>query len=74
VISYFPWQFGRSEEVNQMGDRRKQQDMNSNTYHPGLRNHPNFRYGNASNQLNPNFQGSNQQGGRQQQYQNRQQG
>ncbi|XP_021971903.1 uncharacterized protein LOC110867071 [Helianthus annuus] len=32
--------------------------MNSNTYHPGLRNHPNFRYGNAANQANPNFQGA----------------
>ncbi|XP_022003321.1 uncharacterized protein LOC110900763 [Helianthus annuus] len=32
--------------------------MNSNTYHPGLRNRPNFRYGNPSNQANPNFQGS----------------
>ncbi|XP_021986179.1 GATA zinc finger domain-containing protein 14-like [Helianthus annuus] len=36
--------------------------MNSNTYHPGLRNHPNFRYGNASNQMNPNFQSGNQGG------------
>ncbi|KAK9078413.1 hypothetical protein SSX86_002470 [Deinandra increscens subsp. villosa] len=34
--------------------------MNSNTYHPGLRNHPNFRYGNPANQANPNFQGTNQ--------------
>ncbi|XP_022030416.1 uncharacterized protein LOC110931326 [Helianthus annuus] len=32
--------------------------MNSITYHPGLRNHPNFRYENPSNQANPNFQGS----------------
>ncbi|XP_021975436.1 uncharacterized protein LOC110870562 [Helianthus annuus] len=32
--------------------------MNSNTYHPGLRNHPNFRYGNPSNQANPNFEGA----------------
>ncbi|XP_021985454.1 uncharacterized protein LOC110881538 [Helianthus annuus] len=32
--------------------------MNFNTYHPGLRNHLNFRYGNPSNQANPNFQGS----------------
>ncbi|XP_035832022.1 uncharacterized protein LOC118481043 [Helianthus annuus] len=32
--------------------------MNSNTYHPGLRNHPNFRYGNAANQANPKFQGA----------------
>ncbi|XP_021971523.1 uncharacterized protein LOC110866688 [Helianthus annuus] len=32
--------------------------MNSNTYHPGLRNHRNFRSGNPSNQANPNFQGS----------------
>ncbi|XP_022008004.1 uncharacterized protein LOC110907314 [Helianthus annuus] len=32
--------------------------MNSNTYHPGFRNHPNFTYGNPSNQANPNFQGS----------------
>ncbi|XP_022025453.1 uncharacterized protein LOC110925943 [Helianthus annuus] len=40
--------------------------MNSNTYHPGLRNHPNFRYGNSSNQANPNFQGNQ---GFQRQYQ-----
>ncbi|KAJ0927901.1 putative aspartic peptidase domain superfamily [Helianthus annuus] len=32
--------------------------MNSNTYHPGLTNHPNFRYGNSSNQANPNFKGN----------------
>ncbi|XP_022041296.1 uncharacterized protein LOC110943872 [Helianthus annuus] len=32
--------------------------MNSNTYHLGLRNHPNFRYGNPANQANPNFQGA----------------
>ncbi|KAD3640910.1 hypothetical protein E3N88_30133 [Mikania micrantha] len=49
----------RNEEVNQVqgsfqNDKRSN-DMNSNTYHPGLRNHPNFRYGNSSNQLNPNF-------------------
>ncbi|XP_021994174.1 uncharacterized protein LOC110890831 [Helianthus annuus] len=43
-------------EVNQVYGDRRQYDMNSNTYHPGLRNHPNFRYGNASNQMNPNFQ------------------
>ncbi|XP_035834232.1 uncharacterized protein LOC118482712 [Helianthus annuus] len=43
--------------------------MKSNTYHPGLRNHPNFSYGNSANQLNPNFQVPNQGG---QQYQNRQ--
>ena len=44
-----------SEYVNQVYGDKKQYDMNSNTYHPGLRNHPNFRYGNASNQMNPNF-------------------
>ena len=56
-----------------MFGERKNYDMNSNTYHPGLRNHPNFRYGNSSNQLNPNFQ-ANAQGGGQggQSYQNRQ--
>ncbi|XP_021984511.1 uncharacterized protein LOC110880205 [Helianthus annuus] len=52
---------GQYEEVNvidgQGGDGRNY-NMNSNTYHPGLRNHPNFRYGNPSNQLNPNFQGN----------------
>ncbi|KAI3743725.1 hypothetical protein L1987_56790 [Smallanthus sonchifolius] len=47
-------QGGPTEEVNQVHG-----DMNSNTYHPGLRNHPNFRYGNASNQMNPNFQPAN---------------
>ncbi|XP_021995759.1 uncharacterized protein LOC110892936 [Helianthus annuus] len=49
-------------EVNQVYGDRRQYDMNSNTYHPGLRNHPNFRYGNASNQMNPNFQSGNQGG------------
>ncbi|XP_021992121.1 uncharacterized protein LOC110888932 [Helianthus annuus] len=43
-------------------------DMNSNTYHPGLRNHPNFRYSNT-NQLNPYFRVPNQGS---QPYQNRQ--
>ncbi|KAI3742462.1 hypothetical protein L1987_60145 [Smallanthus sonchifolius] len=72
-----PREQGKSEEVNQLGSERRQQDMNATHYHPGLRNHPNLRYGNASNQLNPNFQGSNVQGGGQphhQQYQNLQQG
>ncbi|KAI3828508.1 hypothetical protein L1987_02609 [Smallanthus sonchifolius] len=55
-----PFQEGRQEEVNQVYGERKQYDMNSNTYHPGLRNHPNFKYGNAANQMNPNFQGVNQ--------------
>ena len=55
------------------GDR-KQYDMNSNTYHPGLRNHPNFRYGNASNQMNPNFQSGNQGGQGGSSYNNRQGG
>jgi hypothetical protein len=63
-----------TEEVNQVYGERKQYDMNSNTYHPGLKNHPNFRYGNPNNQLNPNFSGSNVQGGNQQQSQNRQYG
>ncbi|XP_021974488.1 uncharacterized protein LOC110869553 [Helianthus annuus] len=49
-------------EVNQVYGDQRQYDMNSNTYHPGLRNHPNFRYGNASNQMNPNFQSGNQGG------------
>ena len=31
--------------------------MNSNTYNPGWRNHPNLRYGNTSNILNPGNQG-----------------
>ena len=44
------------EEVNQVYGDQKKYDMNSNSYHPGLRNHPNFKYGNASNQSNPNFQ------------------
>ncbi|XP_022030820.1 uncharacterized protein LOC110931746 [Helianthus annuus] len=48
--------------VNQVYGDRRQYDMNSNTYHPGLRNHPNFRYGNASNQMNLNFQSGNQGG------------
>ena len=64
------------EEINQVySSNRKPYDMNSNTYHPGLRNHPNFSYANATNQLNPNFQVPNQgaqtqqqQGGYQRQY------
>ncbi|KAJ0911018.1 putative transcription factor interactor and regulator CCHC(Zn) family [Helianthus annuus] len=60
---------GQTDEVNQIYGERKQYDMKSNTYHPGLRNHPNFSYGNSTNQLNPNFQVPNQGG---QQYQNRQ--
>ncbi|XP_021974668.1 uncharacterized protein LOC110869752 [Helianthus annuus] len=47
------------EEVNAIqGGGGRNFNMNSNTYHPGLRNHPNFRYGNATNQANPNFQGA----------------
>ncbi|KAL8240147.1 hypothetical protein R6Q59_013502 [Mikania micrantha] len=68
---------GRNKEVNQVQgsfqNDKRQNAMNSKTYHPGLRNHPNFRYGNSSKQLNPNFQGSNQQGGSQgSSYRNRQ--
>ncbi|KAI3741956.1 hypothetical protein L1987_59635 [Smallanthus sonchifolius] len=59
------------EEVNQVSGDRNYNDMNSNTYHPGLRNHPNFKYGNASNQMNPNFQGASKNNSS---YQNRQQG
>ncbi|KAJ0847362.1 putative transcription factor interactor and regulator CCHC(Zn) family [Helianthus annuus] len=51
---------GQYDEVHavqgQGGGGRNYNNMNSNTYHPGLRNHPNFRYGNPSNQVNPNFQ------------------
>jgi len=37
---------GKSEEeVNQIYGDRKQYDLNSNTYHPGLRNHPNLSMG-----------------------------
>ncbi|KAJ0489054.1 putative transcription factor interactor and regulator CCHC(Zn) family [Helianthus annuus] len=63
---------GQYEEVHavqgqgQGGGGRNYNNMNSNTYHPGLRNHPNFRYGNPSNQANPNFQGNQ---GFQRQYQ-----
>ncbi|XP_021998277.1 uncharacterized protein LOC110895296 [Helianthus annuus] len=52
---------GHYEEVNAIegqGGGGRNYNMNSNTYHPGLRNHPNFRYGNPSNQLNSNFQGN----------------
>jgi len=49
------------EEINQVySSNRKPHDMSSNTYHPGLRNHPNFSYANPTNQLNPNFQVPNQ--------------
>nr|XP_043615829.1 uncharacterized protein LOC122587733 [Erigeron canadensis] len=50
------------EEVNKVYGEKRPFYMNSNTYHPGMRNHPNLRYGNSSNQLNPNFQGNNQTG------------
>ncbi|XP_035831831.1 GATA zinc finger domain-containing protein 14-like [Helianthus annuus] len=49
-------------DVNQVYGDRRQYDVNSNTYHPGFWNHPNFRYGNASNQMNTNFQSGNQGG------------
>ncbi|XP_022024543.1 uncharacterized protein LOC110924872 [Helianthus annuus] len=52
---------GQYEEVNALqgqGGCGRNYNMNSNIYHPGLRNHPNFRYGNPSNQANPNFQGA----------------
>ncbi|XP_035838897.1 uncharacterized protein LOC118486511 [Helianthus annuus] len=65
-----PDQFVAAEEdVNMVYGEQKNYDMNSNTYHLGLRNHPNFRYSNTSNQLNPTFQVPNQGS---QQYQNRQ--
>ncbi|XP_076946275.1 uncharacterized protein LOC143617677 [Bidens hawaiensis] len=51
------------EEVNYVQGERKYNNMNSNTYHPGLRNHPNFSYGNPNTQQNPNFQGSSQKTG-----------
>ncbi|KAJ0457391.1 putative transcription factor interactor and regulator CCHC(Zn) family [Helianthus annuus] len=60
---------GQYEEVHAVqgqGGGGRNYNMNSNTYHPGLRNHPNFRYGNPSNQANPNFQGNQ---GFQRQYQ-----
>ncbi|XP_021975437.1 uncharacterized protein LOC110870563 [Helianthus annuus] len=60
---------GQYEEVNALqgqGGGGRNYNMNSNTYHPGLQNHPNFRYGNSSNQANPNFQGNQ---GFQRQYQ-----
>ncbi|XP_076957339.1 uncharacterized protein LOC143632803 [Bidens hawaiensis] len=46
------------EEVNYVQGERKYNNMSSNTYHPGLRNHPNFSYGNPNTQQNSNFQGS----------------
>ncbi|XP_022030455.1 uncharacterized protein LOC110931366 [Helianthus annuus] len=52
---------GQYEEVHAVqgqGGGGRNYNMNSNTYHPGLRNHLNFRYGNSSIQANPNFQGS----------------
>ncbi|KAJ0623954.1 putative retrotransposon gag domain, aspartic peptidase domain superfamily [Helianthus annuus] len=57
------------EEVNAIqGGGGRNFNMNSNTYHPGLRNHPNFRYGNAANQANPNFQGAQGNSAPRQQY------
>ncbi|XP_021995954.1 uncharacterized protein LOC110893144 [Helianthus annuus] len=46
------------EEVNVVQGGGRNFNMNSNTYHRGLLNHPNFCYGNATNQANPNFQGA----------------
>ncbi|KAI3815454.1 hypothetical protein L1987_15122 [Smallanthus sonchifolius] len=56
---------GQYEGVNAIqgqgqGGGGRNYNMNSNTYRPGLRNHPNFRYGNPANQSNPNFQGAPQ--------------
>ncbi|KAI3725182.1 hypothetical protein L1987_64960 [Smallanthus sonchifolius] len=56
---------GQYEGVNAIqgqgqGGGGRNYNINSNTYHPGLRNHPNFRYGNPANQSNPNFQGAPQ--------------
>ncbi|KAJ0586830.1 putative nucleotidyltransferase, Ribonuclease H [Helianthus annuus] len=64
---------GQFEEVHAIqgqGGGGRNYNMNSNTYHPGLRNHPNFRYGNPSNQSNPNFQGSQGNYGSRQPYNN----
>ena len=50
---------GKPEEVNQIqGGFKNWSNFNSNTYHPGLRNHPNLSYGNPNNQSNPHFQGN----------------
>ncbi|KAI3755023.1 hypothetical protein L1987_54816 [Smallanthus sonchifolius] len=77
VMANCPREQGKLEEVNHLGGERRQKYTTATHYHPGLRNHPNLRYGNASNQLNPNSQGANMQCGRhpqKQQYQNRKQG
>jgi len=53
--------FEQMEEVNAIQGQRGggiNYNMNSNTYHPGLRNHPNFSYRNPTNQSNPNFKES----------------
>jgi hypothetical protein len=54
MVHECPLQNVVNDEVN-VQDERKQYGMNSNTYHLRLRNHPNFRYGNSENQMNPNF-------------------
>ncbi|XP_022023498.1 uncharacterized protein LOC110923744 [Helianthus annuus] len=59
-------QYGEVNTLQGQGGGGRNYNMNSNTYHPGLRNHPNFRYGNPLNQVNPNFQGNQ---GFQRQYQ-----
>ncbi|KAI3694996.1 hypothetical protein L1987_77983 [Smallanthus sonchifolius] len=51
---------GNFEDVNYVQGGGRIYDMNSNKYQPGLRNHPNFHYGDASNQANPKFQGSSE--------------
>ncbi|KAK1414883.1 hypothetical protein QVD17_30644 [Tagetes erecta] len=63
TVDYCTMTLEQMEEVNAIqgqGDGGRNYNMNSNTYHPGLRNHPNFSYGNPANQSNPNFQGKPQ--------------
>ncbi|XP_021971569.1 uncharacterized protein LOC110866732 [Helianthus annuus] len=57
------------EECGDIGHKVEQCPTESS-----LRNHPNFQYGNASNQMNPNFQSGNQGGQGGSSYNNRQGG
>nr|KYP31036.1 Transposon Ty3-G Gag-Pol polyprotein [Cajanus cajan] len=57
---------GQYEDVNAMYQARpgqyQQRDPYSNTYNPGWRDHPNFRYGNSGNQNTQGFSSGQSQG------------
>ncbi|XP_035837609.1 GATA zinc finger domain-containing protein 14-like [Helianthus annuus] len=69
-------QFEVCEDCGDIGHRAEQCPTGPSDYTEEVNqvNHPNFRYGNASNQMNPNFQSGNQGGQSGLSYQNRQVG